>query len=71
MNTFARIPENYPDEDIEQLQTPAFASDTTPLPDFDIREEDTASIIYTSGTTGFSKGVELTHKIWYGMTQQC
>ncbi len=30
--------------------------------DFDIQEDDLASIIYTSGTTGSSKGVMLSHK---------
>ncbi len=40
--------------------------DVLDLPDFEINEEDTASIIYTSGTTGRSKGVELSQKnlIW-------
>ena len=33
-----------------------------PLKNYDVQEEDLASIIYTSGTTGRSKGVMLTHK---------
>ncbi len=42
------------------------------LPDFEINEEDTASIIYTSGTTGRSKGVELSQKnlIWNAIACQ-
>jgi long-chain acyl-CoA synthetase len=34
----------------------------TPEEQYDVEEEDLASIIYTSGTTGRSKGVMLTHK---------
>jgi long-chain acyl-CoA synthetase len=33
-----------------------------PSQDYNVEEEDLASIIYTSGTTGHSKGVMLTHK---------
>jgi len=33
-----------------------------PVKNYDIQEDDLASIIYTSGTTGRSKGVMLTHK---------
>ena len=33
-----------------------------PVKNYDVNEEDLASIIYTSGTTGRSKGVMLTHK---------
>lgn len=42
------------------------------LPDYEVQEDDTASIIYTSGTTGRSKGVELTHKnlVWSAMSGQ-
>jgi long-chain acyl-CoA synthetase len=38
--------------------------DVTAIPsgNYDVEEEDLASIIYTSGTTGRSKGVMLTHK---------
>ncbi len=34
----------------------------TPENEYDVHEDDLASIIYTSGTTGKSKGVMLTHK---------
>ncbi len=34
----------------------------TPAQNYNVEEEDLASIIYTSGTTGRSKGVMLTHK---------
>jgi long-chain acyl-CoA synthetase len=39
-----------------------YDSASLPSKDYDIQEEDLASIIYTSGTTGRSKGVMLTHK---------
>lgn len=71
MNTFARIPEDYPNEDIERLNISVCTEEAVSLPDFHIEEEDTASIIYTSGTTGFSKGVELTHKNLVWNAQQC
>jgi long-chain acyl-CoA synthetase len=39
-----------------------FKFSALPAKEYDIQEEDLASIIYTSGTTGRSKGVMLTHK---------
>jgi long-chain acyl-CoA synthetase len=40
----------------------AYDSSASPVKNYDVQEEDLASIIYTSGTTGRSKGVMLTHK---------
>ena len=39
-----------------------FDSSALPVRDYEVEEEDLASIIYTSGTTGRSKGVMLTHR---------
>ncbi len=39
-----------------------FNSSALPVRNYEVEEEDLASIIYTSGTTGRSKGVMLTHK---------
>ena len=39
-----------------------FDQSADPLKDYEVGEDDLASIIYTSGTTGRSKGVMLTHK---------
>jgi long-chain acyl-CoA synthetase len=39
-----------------------YDSSALPVKNYDINEEDLASIIYTSGTTGRSKGVMLTHR---------
>ncbi len=39
-----------------------FLPSAVPVKEYNIEEEDLASIIYTSGTTGRSKGVMLTHK---------
>jgi long-chain acyl-CoA synthetase len=39
-----------------------FDSSAVPSRNYEVEEEDLASIIYTSGTTGRSKGVMLTHK---------
>lgn len=71
MNTFARIPEGYPVEDVENLQNDIDLHNLEKLPEISVEEEDTASIIYTSGTTGFSKGVELTHRNLVWDAQQC
>ncbi len=71
MNNFAYIPEGYEAEEIEKLPPGIRLDNTTPLPEIDVEEEDTASIIYTSGTTGFSKGVELTQKNLVWNAQQC
>ncbi|MEI8225972.1 MAG: AMP-binding protein, partial [Bacteroidota bacterium] len=40
----------------------AYDASALPVKNYEIEEEDLASIIYTSGTTGRSKGVMLTHK---------
>ena len=71
MNTFARIPEEYPVEAIDKLENNIGLNNLTPLPAIQVEEEDTASIIYTSGTTGFSKGVELTHRNLVWNARQC
>jgi long-chain acyl-CoA synthetase len=39
-----------------------YYSSALPVKNYEVQEEDLASIIYTSGTTGRSKGVMLTHK---------
>jgi long-chain acyl-CoA synthetase len=39
-----------------------YDSSALPVKQYEVNEEDLASIIYTSGTTGRSKGVMLTHK---------
>jgi len=39
-----------------------FDSETKPVKDYSVKENDLAAIIYTSGTTGSSKGVMLTHQ---------
>ena len=39
-----------------------FDTSALPVKNYEVEEEDLASIIYTSGTTGRSKGVMLTHK---------
>lgn len=71
MNTFARIPEGFPVDDIEKLQNDIDLHNLSKLPEISIEEEDTATVIYTSGTTGFSKGVELSHRNLVWDTQQC
>lgn len=71
MNTFARIPESFPAEDIERLDNNIDLHHLAALPEISVEEEDTASIIYTSGTTGFSKGVELSHRNLVWDAQQC
>lgn len=71
INTFARIPEGFPIEDIDKLENDIDLHNLTALPEITVEEEDTASIIYTSGTTGFSKGVELSHRNLVWDAQQC
>ena len=71
MNTFARIPEGFPVEDIDKLGNNIDLHNLAPLPEIAVEEEDTASIIYTSGTTRFSKGVELSHRNLVWDAQQC
>jgi long-chain acyl-CoA synthetase len=41
---------------------PIYDPQAVPSGNYDVQEEDLASIIYTSGTTGRSKGVMLTHR---------
>ena len=43
-------------------RTIAFEPDAVPNKEYNVEENDLASIIYTSGTTGNSKGVMLSHK---------
>nr|QYV42686.1 phenylalanoyl CoA ligase [Taxus cuspidata] len=38
------------------------SSDTSNLPDINVRQDDTATLLYSSGTTGLSKGVISTHR---------
>jgi len=71
INRFARIPENYPAEEIDKLENNIDLNNLLLHPEIQVEEEDTASIIYTSGTTGFSKGVELTHRNLVWDARQC
>lgn len=43
-------------------QIEGYKKNTNPSREYNVEEDDIASIIYTSGTTGKSKGVMLTHK---------
>jgi long-chain acyl-CoA synthetase len=43
-------------------EDPVYDISAKPLRQYEVEEDDLASIIYTSGTTGRSKGVMLTHK---------
>jgi long-chain acyl-CoA synthetase len=45
-----------------EKRIPEFDPQAYPIKNYEVEEEDLASIIYTSGTTGRSKGVMLTHK---------
>jgi long-chain acyl-CoA synthetase len=45
-----------------QPHAPSYIPGAIPRKNYDVQEDDLASIIYTSGTTGRSKGVMLTHK---------
>ena len=51
------IPFSFPKRELS-----GFDPDALPVKNYEVDEEDLASIIYTSGTTGRSKGVMLTHK---------
>jgi long-chain acyl-CoA synthetase len=45
-----------------EIKIPEFNPESIPAGEYNVEEDDLASIIYTSGTTGRSKGVMLTHK---------
>ncbi len=45
-----------------EIKIPEFNPESIPAREYNVEEDDLASIIYTSGTTGRSKGVMLTHK---------
>jgi long-chain acyl-CoA synthetase len=45
-----------------EINSSKYDISSLPVKNYDVKEEDLASIIYTSGTTGRSKGVMLTHK---------
>jgi long-chain acyl-CoA synthetase len=55
---------NIEDYSVISMVGPTIAYDSAALPtkEFNVEENDLASIIYTSGTTGKSKGVMLSHK---------
>jgi len=47
---------------LSQNDSAGYDPSAVPAGDYEVNEDDLASIIYTSGTTGRSKGVMLTHK---------
>ena len=71
INNFARIPDNFPAEQLQELTNTIDLTQHIPLNPVQVDEKDIASIIYTSGTTGFSKGVVLTHRNLVWDAHQC
>jgi len=67
---FVVMDDEVPDTDLEPVTDyESFVADGDPDFEFpDVEEDQTAGLCYTSGTTGMPKGVEYTHKMYWGHT---